>query len=119
VVVVVAGAWVVVVVAGAWVVVVVAGAWVVVVVAGAWVDVCGCLLTLVAVVTSCRDLTPGSVTLEAPRTVEDVTVAPSLLELTVAPELLLIANELTSPANAIATIIPPAKVRRRRIGEAP
>jgi hypothetical protein len=36
----------------------------------------------------------------------------------VAPEVLLTAKELTSAAIATATTIPPAKARRRRIGEA-
>jgi hypothetical protein len=36
----------------------------------------------------------------------------------VAPEVLLTANELTSAASATATTTPPARVRRRRTGEA-
>ncbi|MGP8149313.1 MAG: hypothetical protein ACLPXU_01230 [Acidimicrobiales bacterium] len=42
----------------------------------------------------------------------------SAKELTVAPEMLLAAKELLSTASATAATIPPAKARRRRIGEA-
>jgi hypothetical protein len=118
---VVAGAAVVVVVAGAAVVVVVAGAAVVVVVAGAAVVVAGAavvvagalrslVFTLVVVVTRCQDRWLRGFALEVPLTAA---------ELTVAPEVLLTAEELASTASVTATTIPPAKVRRRRIGEAP
>jgi hypothetical protein len=96
-------------------VVVVSGALVVEVVASAL----GCLVfTLGVVAPRWRDRPLGNLAPEAPRTVEELTVAPAPLlakEVTVAPELLLTAKELTSAASATATIIPPARARRRRI----
>jgi hypothetical protein len=87
-------------------VVVVVGAWVVVVVGALW-----CLVfTLALVAARCQDKWLGSF-------VTDVLLAGK--ELTVAPEVLLAAKELASTASVTATTIPPAKARRRRIGEAP
>jgi hypothetical protein len=100
--VVVVGAWVVVV--RALVVVVVAGALVVVV-----VGALGCLLhPMVGVATRYQDSWLGGL-------VPDV--LPTAEKLTVAPEVLPNAIELTSAASATATTTPPARVRRRRIGE--
>jgi hypothetical protein len=65
---------------------------------------------LVVIATPCQDRWLGSFALELPLTAE---------ELTVAPEVPLTANELASTASVTATTIPPAKARRRRIGEAP
>jgi hypothetical protein len=94
------GAPVVVVVTGALLVLVVAGVPVVVVVTGALLVLVGALLVrvvaLVVVARWCQDRWLGGV----------------------APEVLLTAKELMSVASAIATTTPPARVRRRRIGEA-
>jgi hypothetical protein len=111
-VVVVVGACVVVVV-GAADVVVVTGTLEVVVVTGTLVVVVvgalGCLLhTMVGVTTRYQDSWLGGLVPDALPTAEKLTVAPE-----VPPP----AIELTSAANATATITPPARVRRRRIGE--
>jgi hypothetical protein len=110
-VVIVVGAWVVVVV-GAPVVVVV-GAWVVVVRALMVVVVVGalgCLLhPMAGVATRYQDSWLGGLVPDVLPTAEKLTVAPEVPPTTI---------ELTSAASATATTTPPARVRRRRIGEA-
>jgi len=80
------------------------------------------VVVVVVVARRCHDRWLGRVAPALLLIAEDLTFAPALLliaeDLTVAPELLLTAKELTSAASATATTIPPAKVRRRRIGEA-
>jgi hypothetical protein len=126
VVVVVAGARVVVVVAGL-VVVVVGGALVVVVVAGLVVAVVAWLVVvvsaLVVVVVPWRRPCKWfrNVAPEVLSTVNDLALVAAVLpttESTVAPEVLLAAKEFPSAARVTAMRTPPAKVRRRRIGEA-
>ena len=111
-VVVVVGACVVVVV-GAADVVVVTGTLEVVVVTGTLVVVVvgalGCLLhTMVGVTTRYQDSWLGGLVPDALPTAEKLTVAPEVPPTTI---------ELTSAASATATTTPPARVRRRRIGE--
>jgi hypothetical protein len=117
---VVVGGTAVVIVVGAWVVVVVGAP--VVVVVGAWVVVVralmvvvvvgalGCLLhPMAGVATRYQDSWLGGLVPDVLPTAEKLTVAPEVPPTTI---------ELTSAASATATTTPPARVRRRRIGEA-